>query len=35
MLSLIIATGFVLAQADGCSKDTDCQGSVSVRIGSG
>jgi len=26
MLSLIMATGFVLAQADGCSKDIDCKG---------
>jgi hypothetical protein len=26
MLPLIIATGFALAQVDGCSKDTDCKG---------
>lgn len=26
MLPLIIATGFALAQVDGCSRDTDCKG---------
>src|ERR1700730_6434399 len=33
MLLLIVATGFVLAQADGCSKDSDCKGEGGCETG--